>query len=118
MSPSGGRKVAFAPECKTNNEVATALWSCRHLRFQKLPRSGTAELLAVRGHREDGLDAGHIEFLAAIVAIYSVLLLLDIGQLGVAEASDVIGHRNHSLDLSLKPLVEVLHRNHALAVAP
>ena len=86
--------------------------------IMKMSQNGDAGLFAVWSHQEDGFDAGHVELLGAVVAIDTVLLLLDIGQLSVAEAADGIGHRNHGLDLGLKPLVEILQRDHALAVAP
>ena len=108
MSPSGGRKVAFAPECKTNNEVATTLWSCRHLRLRKLFRSETASLLAVWSHRENGLDAGHVELLGAVIAIDTVLLLLDIGELGVAVATNVVRQGQEHISEGFETGVELL----------
>ena len=53
-------------------------------------------LLTFRLHCEYSPDSGHVELLGAIVAIDTVLFLLDIGQLGIAETADVLGHGDDS----------------------
>ena len=93
-------------------KISVTPYNCSRTQYPRKP------LLSFRLHCEYSPDSGHVELLGAIVAIDTVLLLLDIGQLCIAETADALGHGDDSLDLSLQPLVEVLHRDNALAVAP
>ena len=56
---------------------------------------------------EDGADAGGVELRRAVVVVDAVLLLLDVGNLGVAETDDV-GTLPEGVDLVLQNAVEVV----------
>ena len=66
---------------------------------------------------EDGFDAVHIEFGGSVVIVNAVLLLLYVGELGVAVARHV-GDRVDCINLTFKTVVEFIKRFGSFAVAP
>ena len=66
---------------------------------------------------EDGLDTCIVELRTAVVEVDTVLLLLHVGDLGVAEAGDG-GAGDDGVDLLLEDAVEVVKGIDIAAVAP
>ena len=66
---------------------------------------------------EDGAEAGGIEFRRAVEAVDAVLLLLNVGDLGIAEADYVLGSLQ-SVDLLFEKVVEFLDGIDVFTVSP
>ena len=69
-------------------------------------------------HSEDVMDALHVVFCVAVIIVDTVLLLLDVCELCVAESPDKIAHLYKYAYLSLKALVEILLGNSRVAISP
>ena len=64
------------------------------------------------------MDAVHIEFLAPVVVIESVLFLLPVGRLGVAVAADLVGEGEKRVREPFETCLELLKAARRIAVAP
>ena len=67
---------------------------------------------------EDALQACRVVLGLAVVVEDTILLLLDIGQLGVAVAPNLLANRKQCIHLALQTLVEILASDCRVAIAP
>ena len=67
---------------------------------------------------EDSLQACSVVLWSTVVEVDTVLLLLNIGELGVAVAPNLVANREQCINLLLQTLIELLHCECRFAITP